>query len=213
MLFCIDRKQTLAFGSPLAKMESSLVNWVKTFEGVEVAALDEFSDGVVLHLILQEIAPSHFGEGLLKDNCGSNAILKATNVKKLLRALEVYYKEALLQEMDMEFVDASKVAQSDAAEISKLVELVLGCAVQCDDKHRYIERLMKDLDKQSQADLMVLTKNCLRYRRRYVLFHRRPSLSERVCVVDYADMSRFLLCCVMAWQPWRAARAGPVGGA
>lgn len=32
---------------------------------------------------------------------------------------------------------------------------------QCDDKHRYIERLMKGLDKQSQADVMVLTKQCL----------------------------------------------------
>lgn len=196
-------------------MESSLVNWVKTFEGVEVAALDELSDGAVLCLILQEIAPSHFGEGVLKDNCGSNVILKATNVKKLLRTLEVYYKEALLQEMDREFVDASKVAQADVAEISKLVELVLGCAVQCEDKHRYIERLMKDLDKQSQADLMVLTKNCLRYRLHNVLVHpcpvSIPNLFERVCEVVYAEMSGVLLWC--ARKPWRTTRAGPVGGA
>ena len=39
-----------------------------------------------------------------------------------------------------------------------MVELVLGCAVQCDDKQRYIQRLTKDLDKQSQADLMVLSR-------------------------------------------------------
>ena len=53
----------------------------------------------------------------------------------------------------------------------KLVELVLGCAVQCekrqrygtinvvyhDNEIRYIERLMNDLDKLSQANIMILT--------------------------------------------------------
>ena len=146
-----------------------MVNWVNTFHGVEVRGLDELSDGVVLYEILREIAPSHFGEGVLKDNCGSNAILKTTNVKKLLRFLESYYKEVLMQDIDMDMVDAAKVAQAQSVEVSKLVELVLGCAVQCDDKHRYIERVMKDLDKQSQADLMILTKQCLSRGERHAL--------------------------------------------
>ena len=49
---------------------------------------DELADGVVLHRILREIAPAHFPDGALKDNCGSNAILRTTNIKKLLRALD-----------------------------------------------------------------------------------------------------------------------------
>jgi len=138
--------------------ESSLVNWINTFDLDTVAALDELADGVVLHRVLREIAPDHFPDGALKDSCGSNAILRATNIKKLLRALEGYYRDALLQDLDCGYVDPEQVAQADAAEVSKVVELVLGCAVQCDDKQRYIQRLMKDLDKQSQADLMVLSR-------------------------------------------------------
>ena len=144
-------------------LETSLVNWINTFEGLDepVTGLDELADGVVLHRILQEIAHSHFPEGALKDNCGSNAILKSTNIKKLLRALESYYKDVLLQDIDMSFIDPAKVAQADPAEVSKLVEMVLGCAIQCEDKHRYIERLMKNLDTETRADLMILTKQVI----------------------------------------------------
>ena len=143
-------------------MEASLVKWINTFEGLDVppvADLCELADGLVLHLVLREIAPNHFPSGLLKD-CGTNTILRSTNIKKLLRALEGYYKEALLQNVEMSAVDADKVAQGDCKEVGKLVQMVLGCAVQCDEKHRYIERVLK-LDKASQADLMVLTKQCI----------------------------------------------------
>jgi protein HOOK3 len=139
--------------------ESSVLNWVNTFDLEDpVATLEELADGVVLHRILREIAPAHFPDGALKDNCGSNAILRTTNIKKLLRALEGYYRDVLLQDLHSGYVDPEQVAQADATEVSKLVELVLGCAVQCDDKQRYIQRLMKDLDKQSQADIMVLSR-------------------------------------------------------
>lgn len=136
--------------------ELSLLNWVNTFDLEDrVATLDELADGVVLHRVLREIAPAHFPVGALKDNCGLNAILRTTNIKRLMRELEGYYRDALLQDLHSGYVDPEQVAQADATEVSKLVELVLGCAVQCDDKQRYIQRLMKDLDKQSQADIMV----------------------------------------------------------
>lgn len=44
--------------------------------------------------------------------------------------------------------------------LQKLVEAVLGCAVQCDDKPLYIQKIMT-LDKQSQQDMMVLTQRAL----------------------------------------------------
>ena len=112
-------------------MEASLVKWINTFEGLDVppvADLCELADGLVLHLVLREIAPNHFPSGLLKD-CGTNTILRSTNIKKLLRALEGYYKEALLQNVEMSAVDADKVAQGDCQEVGKLVQMVLGCAV------------------------------------------------------------------------------------
>ncbi len=47
-----------------------------------------------------------------------------------------------------------------APSTQKLVEFVLGCAVQCEDKPIYIQKIMM-LDKQSQQDMMILTQRAL----------------------------------------------------
>jgi hypothetical protein len=47
-----------------------------------------------------------------------------------------------------------------AFSVQKLVEFVLGCAVQCEDKPIYIQKIMV-LDKQSQQDMMILTQRAL----------------------------------------------------
>lgn len=114
-------------------MEGSLINWLNTFEellAAPITSLDELADGVILHRILRDISPSHFTTVDLVESCGSNAIMKTTNIRRLLRALEGYYREALVQGIELDFIDPALVAKADPPEISKLVEMVLGCAVQ-----------------------------------------------------------------------------------
>jgi hypothetical protein len=114
-------------------MEDSLINWLNTFEELltaPITCISELADGVILHRILQDISPSHFAPVDLVENCGSNAVMKTTNIRRLLRALEGYYREVLVQAIDSDFVDPATVAKADPPEVAKLVELVLGCAVQ-----------------------------------------------------------------------------------
>ena len=116
-------------------VEGSLLQWLNTFEellSAPIASLEELADGIVLHRICSDISPAHFPPDTLQERCGSNAIMRATNVRRLLRALEQYYREALAQgiELDADFIDPAAVAKGDAPAVCKLVEMVLGCAVQ-----------------------------------------------------------------------------------
>jgi HOOK domain len=45
------------------------------------------------------------------------------------------------------------VEHNDAKELGRLLQLVLGCAVNCDDKHEYIRRIM-NLEESVQHDVM-----------------------------------------------------------
>ena len=49
--------------------------------------------------------------------------------------------------------DCAKVAEGDAGEKGRFLQLVLGCAVNCDNKQRYIEVIM-GLEEQEQTLIM-----------------------------------------------------------
>ena len=61
---------------------------------------------------------------------------QANNIKKLLKELETYYNEVLQLDCPSSAVEPTAVAAGDATAVSRLLELVLGCAVQCDGKER-----------------------------------------------------------------------------
>lgn len=76
--------------------------------------------------------------------------------------MELYYHEELGQLCDAsELVDAHLIAkQSDAVEVAKLAELVLGCAVQCPDRSEYIHPIMQ-MDASEQASMMHLIESIM----------------------------------------------------
>ena len=53
------------------------------------------------------------------------------NIQKVVRALHAFYEESLgLAPSSLPLVDEGKVEQADTVQLVKLLELVLGCAVQ-----------------------------------------------------------------------------------
>ena len=101
-------------------------------------------------------SPSHFTEewfSKLKQN-PENWRLKISNLKKILDRLSDYYENLMPAYANIELPDLNKICKDeDHVELARLVQLVLGIAVNCDDKQQYIQEITK-LDLNVQQNLM-----------------------------------------------------------
>lgn len=100
---------------------------------------------------------------LIHTDAATSWALRASNLKLLLRSIELFYHEELGQVCDTsELVDATRIAkENDPQETAKLAELILGCAVQCPSKSEYIHPIMQ-MDASEQASMMHMIENIMR---------------------------------------------------
>jgi len=131
-----------------------VVDWVNTFEGVEVESLDQFYSGQLMGQVLAIMAPSYFEDLNAMDGASENWALNASNIKKLIRSLESYFKTALEKGItDLEDIDANSIAKNhDQDMLFSLLEIVVGVAVLCEDKSEFIQHIFS-LDESSQLVL------------------------------------------------------------
>eukprot|EP00069_Balaena_mysticetus_P011490 bmy_21060T0 len=97
--------------------------------------------------VLQKIDPAYFDENWLnriKTEVGDNWRLKISNLKKILKGILDYNHEILGQQInDFTLPDVNLVGEhSDAAELGRMLQLILGCAVNCEQKQEYIQAIM-----------------------------------------------------------------------
>ncbi|KAK2189347.1 hypothetical protein NP493_109g07060 [Ridgeia piscesae] len=97
--------------------------------------------------VLHQIAPNFFSDSWMsriKTDVGNNWRLKVINLKKVLKGILDYYSEVLGQQIhDFHMPDVSAIGErDDPNELGRLLQLILGCAVNCDSKQEYIERIM-----------------------------------------------------------------------
>uniref|UniRef100_A0A1B6DZC8 Protein hook n=2 Tax=Clastoptera arizonana TaxID=38151 RepID=A0A1B6DZC8_9HEMI len=125
----------------------SLLKWLQTFDlEAPHSTLDEITDGVALAQALNQIAPEWFSDvwlSKIKPDSG-NWRLKVSNLKKIVEAIMDYYQECFNQPLS-EFgkPDVNKIGgQADTTELGRLLQLILGCAVNCNHKQDYITRIM-----------------------------------------------------------------------
>lgn len=130
--------------------EQAIIAWVNTFEsGAQCTDLSQLSDGIMIADILNEIVPFYFEKGTMNTETAGNWALAAGNLRKLLRTLDGYFRTVLFKEISMN-VDVNAIVKSNnTAEILNLLELVVGVAVQCDDKTTFIQNILS-LDNLSQ---------------------------------------------------------------
>ncbi|KAL8014727.1 putative hook-like protein family [Plasmopara halstedii] len=140
--------------------QRSLLLWVQSFHeklatDVQISRLEDLCDGVFLSKIMHHIDGEYVNLEQINDQPGSNWALKSNNLKTLLRAVELFYTDELGQMCQAnELVDPSLIAkENDVHEVSKLTELLLGCAVQCPNKSEYIHPIMQ-MGASEQASLM-----------------------------------------------------------
>ncbi|CAF1239065.1 unnamed protein product [Rotaria sp. Silwood1] len=126
----------------------SLIKWMKTFDlNRPINGVGDLSDGVLIAMCLKNIDVNHFNDVWLqkiRTDAGDNYRIKANNLKKILKNITDYYSEILGQSLvDFQMPDLNMIAETtDETELSRLLQLVLGCAVSCDRKQYYIEHIM-----------------------------------------------------------------------
>ncbi|KAL1462559.1 hypothetical protein WDU94_014387 [Cyamophila willieti] len=127
-----------------------LLKWLQTFT-LEAPhhTLADITDGVAMAQALHQIAPEWFSEmwlAKIKTDIGvNNWRLKISNLKKINEGIVDYFQEYFDQTLG-EFgkVDVHKIVENiDAKELARLMQLILGCAINCNRKQNYITKIME----------------------------------------------------------------------
>ncbi|XP_012685626.1 protein Hook homolog 3 isoform X2 [Clupea harengus] len=126
----------------------SLLTWIQTF-GVEAPCktVEDLVGGVVMAQVLQKIDIVYFNDNWIsriKSEVGDNWRLKISNLKKILKGILDYNQEILGQQInDFTLPDVGLIGEhSDEAELGRMLQLILGCAVNCEQKQEYIQTIM-----------------------------------------------------------------------
>uniref|UniRef100_A0A8C8RCE5 Coiled-coil domain containing 88A n=1 Tax=Pelusios castaneus TaxID=367368 RepID=A0A8C8RCE5_9SAUR len=141
-------------------MSSPLVTWVKTFgslAGGNGTNLEEYValvDGIFLNEVMLQINPKSTNQRVNK-KVNNDASLRIQNLSILVRQIKSYYQETLQQLIMMSLpnvliIGKNPFSEPGTEEIKKLLLLLLGCAVQCQKKEEFIERI-QDLDFDTRA--------------------------------------------------------------
>ncbi|XP_061097228.1 protein Daple [Conger conger] len=144
-------------------LDSPLVVWVKTLGPLGNVSEDKLSmfmdlvDGIFLHKIMTQIDPSPSNQRVNK-HVNNDVNLRAQNLKIIIRHIKNYYQENLQQLVVMNLPNALSISKDPLSarsmeEMNRLLLLMLGCAVQCDRKEEFIEKI-KLLDIETQAAIV-----------------------------------------------------------
>ncbi|KAI1237654.1 hypothetical protein IHE44_0013737 [Lamprotornis superbus] len=114
-------------------------------------------DGVVLNKIMLQIDPRPTNQRVNK-HVNNDTYLRVQNLTILIRNIKTYYQEVLQQLIVMNLPNVLMIGKDPLSgksmdEIKKLLLLVLGCAVQCERKEEFIDRI-KQLDIETQAAIV-----------------------------------------------------------
>ncbi|XP_042645334.1 girdin isoform X10 [Tyto alba] len=132
-------------------MSSPLVTWVKTFgplAGGNGTNLEEYValvDGVFLNEVMLQINPKSANQRINK-KVNNDASLRIQNLSTLVKQIKTYYQESLQQLIMMSLpnvliIGKNPFSEPGTEEVKKLLLLLLGCAVQCQKKEEFIERI------------------------------------------------------------------------
>ncbi|XP_077326523.1 protein Hook homolog 2 isoform X2 [Lithobates pipiens] len=125
-----------------------LLTWMQTFQvSGPCSSYEDLTGGVAIAQVLHVIDPTWFNETWLmriKPDTGDNWRMKVNNLKKVLQSVLEYYHDVLGHPVSEDRIpDVTLIGEfSNTAELRKMVQLVLGCAISCDKKEEHIQQIM-----------------------------------------------------------------------
>ncbi|XP_001381116.1 protein Hook homolog 1 isoform X1 [Monodelphis domestica] len=144
----MEREQQQLSPQPQLQLCDSLMIWLQTFNtAAPCKNVQQLTNGVAMAQVLHQIDVAWFDDSWLsriKEDVGDNWRIKASNLKKVLQGITRYYHEFLGQQISEELIpDLSQITEhSDPTELGRLLQLILGCAVNCEKKQEHIQNIM-----------------------------------------------------------------------
>ncbi|KAM9817962.1 girdin-like isoform 1-T1 [Syngnathus typhle] len=137
-------------------MMSPLVTWVRTFASHDEsrhADFNELLDGVFLNEVMSQIHPPAVPHTTTK--MSKDPSQRVQNLTFLVQQIKAYYLENLRQLILIPLPNVLQLSRTphteqSLVEMKKLLLLLLGCAVQCEKKEKYIE-IIQALDFDTKA--------------------------------------------------------------
>lgn len=124
-----------------------------TLSGSPPSKIEALDDGVAFFEILSEISPQCFDSSTISRNLGNNWALKSSNLRKLLRNMETYFRDYLRKTTDFSVINISEISRNaDRDSIVLLFELIAAAAVLCDQRVEIVGRIM-EMPSQSQLEM------------------------------------------------------------
>ncbi|XP_014387799.1 PREDICTED: protein Daple-like [Myotis brandtii] len=113
-------------------------------------------DGILLNQVMLEVDPRP--NQRFHQHVNNDVNLRIENLTILVRHIENFYQEVLQQRILMSLPDVLVIGKDPLSgqsmeEMEKMLVLVLGCAVQCDRKGAFIEKIQQ-LDIETQAGIL-----------------------------------------------------------
>ncbi|XP_012494787.1 PREDICTED: protein Hook homolog 1 [Propithecus coquereli] len=133
-------EETQPLPQPELSLCDSLMIWLQTFNTASPCQdVKQLTNGVAMAQVLHQIDAAWFNESWLsriKEDVGDNWRIKANNLKKILQGIMSYYHEFLGQQISEALIpDLNQITEcSDSVELGRLLQLILGCAVNCERK-------------------------------------------------------------------------------
>lgn len=145
---------------------SSLLQWLATFQlggqpAVELKndAYYNLADGYVCARILNQISPIYFTDkwldGIKPVAPNGSWRLRVSNLKRILQKIHDYASDLQSSQFMLDAIDpdVTVIAQNfEPDQICRLIQLILFCAINCDKKQDYIEKI-RDLPTQVKQDI------------------------------------------------------------
>lgn len=141
-------------------LTSCLFQWLKTFDlKGKCEKPQDLCDGVAITHALVQIAPEYFSTEILskiEKECGNNWFLRVSNLRRIYLRIVDYYGEILDRTMpDKLQPDLESIARDyNLISLGKLLQLILGCAINCVNKEKHIE-IMTTLSLQVKQALKI----------------------------------------------------------
>lgn len=125
---------------------SSLMTWLNTFDipGPH-DTIEEICDGVAMAQVLNLLAPDHFNTTWLSKvtEVGVNVRLRGNNLRKVLTGILDYYKDVIgLHMTEFPLPDVNRIVEKNVEQVGRLLQLILGVAINCSNKEEYIQNIM-----------------------------------------------------------------------
>jgi len=148
----------LRMGSESDLLLESLMKWLNTFPVTAARdTVENVCGGVAMAQVLNLLAPDQFDSTWLSkvSDVGDNKRLKLNNLRKVLTGTLDYLKDVVgMQLSQFPLPDINKVVECDNAHLGRLLQLILGVAINCSKQAEYIQAIM-EMEEQVQRVVMM----------------------------------------------------------